>query len=334
MSETEWPLKIPRDETMMAISITEFINGLHMPVEVYIRLTTDKYVLLAKPGQKLEMDQLLNFRAKKVSHLWIHKNEYDQITAENVKVALEIAQDRGASAEKKVQALSAAAENVFNIFDTKGFNSETFTLAKDVTQAAISTIEVSRDYGKILKALSLAGDSFVNHSLAVSFLSTVIAQALGWENKVTLEKLAMGGLIHDIGKRALPQEVLKKSKLEMNHQELQIYETHPFKGMEMLKEVRGIHDDLISIVYEHHETATGQGFPQRLRDFKMHPLARIVSLSDCYVNLIIKSPWCPQPRNPREAIMFIEMIMGQPFNKEAFAALTRIVSQGELDRAA
>ena len=84
-------------------------------------------------------------------------------------------------------------------------------------------------------------------------------------------------------------------------------------------------DDVVSIVYEHHENSIGQGFPQRLRDVKMHPLAKVVALADAYATLIIANPNCPVPKNPREALMYIEHTLGIPYNREAFRALKRIV---------
>ena len=63
---------------------------------------------------------------------------------------------------------------------------------------------------------------------------------------------------------------------------------------------------IVSIVYEHHENSIGQGFPQRLRDVKMHPLAKVTALADGYANLILPNVNCAVSKNPREALMYIE----------------------------
>jgi HD-GYP domain-containing protein (c-di-GMP phosphodiesterase class II) len=84
-------------------------------------------------------------------------------------------------------------------------------------------------------------------------------------------------------------------------------------------------DDIVSIVYAHHENSIGQGFPQRMRDVKMHPLAKVTALADGYSNLVIANVNCPVPKNPREALMYIEHTQGIPYNKEAFRALKRII---------
>jgi HD-GYP domain-containing protein (c-di-GMP phosphodiesterase class II) len=117
----------------------------------------------------------------------------------------------------------------------------------------------------------------------------------------------------------------------MSYEEIQAYETHPFKGMQMLLSLGIVPDDVIAIVYEHHENAIGQGFPRKLRNLKMHPLAKVVAVADEFCNLTLSNPNCPVPKTPREALMTIEYTMGQPHNKEAFRALQMVVNKEYAD---
>ncbi len=180
----------------------------------------------------------------------------------------------------------------------------------------------------LFASLAQVGDQMLSHAVAVSSLSVLIGGGLGYEKKTTLEKLAMGGLLHDIGLKALPPELLKKPLATMTTDEIQVYETHAYKGMQMLQSLGIVPDDIVSIVYEHHENAIGQGYPQRMRDVKMHPLAKVVALADAYADLILPNINCPMPKNPREALMYMEHTLGIPFNREAFRALKRII-EGE-----
>ncbi len=142
---------------------------------------------------------------------------------------------------------------------------------------------------------------------------------------MTLEKLTLGGLLHDIGLRTIPKELLEKSKALMTLEEMQIYETHPFRGMQLLLSLGSVPDDVISIVYEHHENALGQGYPQRMRDARIHPLARVVGLADFFVSLTIANVNCPEPKSARQALEYIEHVLGLPYNREAFRALKKVV---------
>ncbi|MDB2426245.1 HD domain-containing protein [bacterium] len=170
----------------------------------------------------------------------------------------------------------------------------------------------------------------VRHSLAVSTFSLIIANELKWNNKVALEKLSVGGLLHDIGLNLIPKEILAKPLALLTPEELAIYETHPYKGMEMMMSLGFIPDDIISIIFEHEENRIGQGYPRKIRGVKMHPLARIVSLADAFAELVIQNVNQPIEKTPKEAIYYIEKIMGQPFDKEAFNALKKAIETHDI----
>jgi HD-GYP domain-containing protein (c-di-GMP phosphodiesterase class II) len=114
----------------------------------------------------------------------------------------------------------------------------------------------------------------------------------------------------------------------MTFDELQAYETHPFRGMEILRTVQSVTDDVISIIYEHHENALGQGYPRKMRDLRMNPLSKVVALADQFVELTLRNPNCPIPKPAYDAMKYIEVVMGQPFNREAFGGLRLLVVKG------
>ncbi len=63
----------------------------------------------------------------------------------------------------------------------------------------------------------------------------------------------------------------------MTTAEIMQWETHPFRGMQMLQAIGIVPDDVVSMVYEHHENSIGQGFPQKFREVRLHPLGKITS---------------------------------------------------------
>ncbi|NJL24042.1 MAG: HD domain-containing protein [Calothrix sp. SM1_5_4] len=205
---------------------------------------------------------------------------------------------------------------------------EIYNNAKQITEAVVALVETHKALSALFIALAKVSDQLLAHSVAVSTLSIMIGQNMGFQKKQTLEKLAMGGLLHDIGMKSLPPELIEKPLAAMSPEEIQIYETHAYKGMQMLQSLGIVPDDVVSIVYEHHENSIGQGFPQRIRDVKIHPLAKVTALADAYASLILPNVNCPVPKNPREALMYIEHTLGIPYNREAFRALKRLI-EGE-----
>lgn len=312
---------------MIPVPIQDFISGIVVPVNLYVKLNETKYLILTKAGQKTNSDQLKSYEGKTIEYLWIKREDYSHFTQNNITIAGVIVTNKTLSIGQKTQVLSQAAANVFLELDHLGMVFDTYSHAKQIVEATVSLVENHSDLNDLLLGLKDCSDDLLRHSLAVSYLSILMGTALGWENKQTLEKLTLGALLHDIGMKVLPPELSTKPISKMTYEETQLYETHPYKGMKILLSLGVIPDDVIAIVYEHHENAIGQGYPRKLRNIKIHPLAKVVGLADEFCNQVLANPNCLVAKTPREALMTIEHTMGQPHNKEAFRALQRVVDK-------
>jgi putative nucleotidyltransferase with HDIG domain len=307
------------------IGIHEFVNGVTIPVDLYIRLGEEKFVMVGKAGTQSNVDQFKNYQNHEVSYLWVRKKEYYKFAHQSISLAGIALSKKELDDNQKTTLVSHAARSVFRQIEHLGIDLETYNNSKQITEAVIGLVENHKTLSNLFASLAKFSDQLVGHSVAVSSMAVMIATQMGFQKKATLEKVAMGGLLHDIGMKTLPPELLKKPLATMSAEEIQVYETHAYKGMQMLQSLGIVPDDIVSIVYEHEENSIGQGFPQRLRDVKMHPLAKVVALADGYANLILPNVNCPVPKNPREALMYIEHTLGIPYNREAFRALKKVI---------
>lgn len=307
------------------MAIHEFVNGVTIPVDLYVRLGEEKFIMVAKAGTQSNVDQFKNYQNREVAYVWVRKKEYYKLAHQSINLAGIALSKKDLDDNQKTTLVSHAARTMFRQLEHLGMDLEIYNNAKQVTEALVGLVETHRLLNSLFNSLAKFSDQLVAHSVAVSTISVMIAQNMGFQKKATLEKVAMGGLLHDIGLKALPVELVNKPLAAMTAQEIALYETHAYKGMQMLQSLGIVPDDIVSIVYEHHENSIGQGFPQRLRDVKMHPLAKVVSLANGYANLILPNVNCPVPKNPREALMYIEHTLGIPYNREAFRALKKVI---------
>lgn len=321
-------------EEMIPIPIADFLITAACNVDLYVRLSDEKFVQLAKAGTKTSPEQMKAYREKEVSYLWVRKEDYYKLSEQTIALAGLAVHKGDLDISHKTHILTTAAKMVFNQLDHMGVGLSLYQDAKMVTEATVTLIQTHRTLSSVFLSLKECSDEILRHSMAVSTLSALIGQALKWEKRTTLEKLALGGLLHDIGKKTLPVELIQKTRAMMTAEENQLYETHAYRGMQLVLSLGVVPDDVVSIIYEHHENSIGQGFPQRLRDMKMHPLAKVVALANQFANLTIQGINNPHPKTPREALMYIEHTMGQPFNKDCFKALRSIIEAEPASRVA
>lgn len=319
---------------MVPVPIESFFQGLKADVDVYIRLNDDKFVLLIRSNETFDLEQLKRYQVKNLTHLFIKKEDYSTFIKRQIVIAGIVIEHDQITNKKKTEVLTHTANDIYKEISEIGFNQETYSNAKQITQHITNFIETQDRMAKIFETLHQLSDEIVKHSIATALFSTMIAKQLGWTRKETLEKINLGAFLHDVGKKELPVELLAKPRDQMNRDELKDYESHPYRGMMILNSMNSIPQDIVSIVYEHHENSIGQGFPRKLKDSHIHPLAKVVGLANCFVDLTIKNATNILPKKAEDAVAYIEVTMGQPFNKESFEALKAIIIKSKTKKSA
>ena len=127
-----------------------------------------------------------------------------------------------------------------------------------------------------------SGDSDFVHSLNVTVLAMMMARSLEM-SETESRTLGMAALFHDIGKAEVPGKILLK-KEALTKSEQSYYEQHSELGAQIAKK-SGMSDHVARIIMQHHEHADGSGYPKHLKAEQTDPLARLVSLLNCYDNL-------------------------------------------------
>ncbi|MDZ4661402.1 MAG: HD domain-containing protein [Pseudomonadota bacterium] len=317
-------------DELMPISISEFEGTSKIPLDLYVKLDDNKFLLVVRAGTEASVMALSDFARQHLEEVWVKKIEFRKNVSKNILNASTVLSNRSDLAPSgQASVLSHATNAVFNEIEKLGFSRETYIHAKNITGSIVKMVDQKPELSQIIAGLELSSDRLVDHSVAVSAISVMIGRVLNWQKDTTIEKLGLGGILHDIGKKELSKELLNKPRIDWSHDEMTEYETHPHRGMQILQTLDAIPDDVISIVYEHHENAFGQGFPRKLREVRMNPLAKVVSLANAFVNLTLSNINSPRTKSAKEAIHHLENIQGRPYNREAFLALKALVERDQ-----
>ena len=118
------------------------------------------------------------------------------------------------------------------------------------------------------------------HSVAVCALMIALGRQMGLEDAV-LKEVGMAGLLHDVGKMAIPGEILNKPG-RLTDEEFLIVKAHPQQGWEMLKCCPNVNDIALDVCLHHHETVVGTGYPDGLSGEALSLYARMGAVCDVY----------------------------------------------------
>ncbi|MGE5673687.1 MAG: HD-GYP domain-containing protein [Mycobacterium leprae] len=131
-----------------------------------------------------------------------------------------------------------------------------------------------------LKDIRSADEYTLGHCVNVCLLSTLLGTVMGY-NTTELKDLAIGALLHDIGKVATPPEILNKPG-PLTTEEFEIMSQHTTIGWMMLKDQRTIRYTSAIVALQHHERWAGGGYPKGLREEQIYRHSRICAIADCF----------------------------------------------------
>jgi len=126
------------------------------------------------------------------------------------------------------------------------------------------------------------------HSRRVSLLCRMLAEALGL-SATQVRRAELAGLVHDVGKVALPSRILRKPG-PLTRQEYAQVRRHPQIGCRLLRGWLGM-KSVLGAVRHHHERWDGLGYPKGLRGARIPRLARIVAIADAYDAMVSDRPY-------------------------------------------
>ncbi len=197
---------------------------------------------------------------------------------------------------------------VLDITDRKNLEASRVQLTRSVVAALAEAVEMRDPY--------TAG-----HESRVSINATLVATQLGLDVD-EVESIGLAGHIHDIGKLAVPAEILSHPG-RLSEVEMELVRTHPQAGSDMLERV-GFPREAREIVLQHHVRIDGSGYPSGLRGDEVCIGAQIVAVADVFDAIVSTRPYRGS-LGLDAALEELARGSGTRYNAEAVAAFIRLV---------
>jgi HD-GYP domain-containing protein (c-di-GMP phosphodiesterase class II) len=192
-------------------------------------------------------------------------------------------------------------QNAFKASDTKTIN---FTGLRNAVKMIIEDVIDNRNVLVHLTDIRTLDNYFFGHSINVCLISSFIGLKLCLHEQ-KLKELALGTILHDIGMKLVPPEVLNK-KEALSPEELQLIQGHSQAGFDILRNVDSVPLPAAHVAYQHHEHFDGTGYPRGMSTEDIHQFARIAAVADLYDAITSDRPYRPAML-PHEAY---EVVLG------------------------
>ncbi|HWT91522.1 MAG TPA: HD-GYP domain-containing protein [Solirubrobacteraceae bacterium] len=217
----------------------------------------------------------------------------------------------------------------------RGLSPKAVEELSDVALLIADEVHGAPDVALHLTDMMGADKYLLQHIIDVTALGTVLAARLfrqnGWVDydgrrrrdsvDPRLAKIALGLLLHDIGKLAIPAEILQKEG-PLDEREWAVMRTHPTAGTKLLGD--NVSFLIRAVVKQHHERWDGTGYPDNLAGDQIHQFARIAAVADVYDAVTSERVYKPA-KKPHEGVTIIEQGDGTDFDPEVVSVFSRVV---------
>ncbi|HEX9960563.1 MAG TPA: HD domain-containing phosphohydrolase [Pyrinomonadaceae bacterium] len=208
------------------------------------------------------------------------------------------------------------------------FNLMSDRLEEQIEELAKAAQENRELFVGTVKALAAAIDGkdkyTRGHSERVARFSVAIGKRLGL-GETELETLRISALLHDVGKIAIDDNILKKPAA-LTNDEFEIMKTHPQRGFKIMSQIPAMKEFLPGM-YMHHEMVNGEGYPQGLRDEQIPMQAKIVSVADTFDAMTTDRPY-QKGMNLDDALNRIRSFVGTRYDGKVVEALVHACAEG------
>lgn len=301
-----------------------------IPYAIFINSSSlegrERFVCIARQGEVLTSDDIHRFTAK-YRRLYLPEPDRGSFLKSLCRVsgAADDSLDRAKTSVLKDSALQHL-KTLFEHECTTEVLSKTVAECRDVVEGMIDVLDSYDDIDRLRELIaSLSFHDFYtyDHSINVGMYTVLIYRQLHPDApRGKVIEAGMAGLLHDLGKINIPNQILNKTD-KLTDEEFAVIREHPRHGFELMGKIRvaGREDmrlELLSrVILEHHENFDGTGYPGGISGERIHELSRIVAIADFFDAITTKRSY-HEPLSPDDALGLMSKCCGKKIDPELF----------------
>lgn len=262
---------------------------------------------------RISPDQLAAIQSRNFQ-LYVQTGDYNRMSAELLNGLDDVMQDESLPQAERFGVLQAAAAAEIQHACTLLSPDKFVGAAKQLGEGIVGMLNTGPVVPEELFRVARHDYRTFAHATNVSCFAVMLATGLGISDEAELNDIAVGGMIHDIGKRHIPGEVLRKPGA-LTDEERALIQSHPQRGYEELVNRQDISRAQLMMIYQHHERVDGSGYPVQITRDEIHPWGRLAAVVDVF-DAMTSSRTYRRPDSPEQVIEYQLQNAGTHFDKE------------------
>lgn len=301
------PLYIPVHlDGLLVDSVVDF--------HLYLQSALGQFVLLRGPDLAFDGDHRTRLLQHNVHTLWVRGDErrrYEDYLEKHLETLLA---NSAVTITRKAELLTSAAQSTLEAVMAESRHANVVPRTRRVAQETVKLLVGTPEAVGHLASLMTHDYDTVRHSMNVSVFAVRLAHAAGIRDTGELQELAVGTLLHDIGKSEIPRDLIVKTGAYTD-EEFAVMQTHVERGEHILEAGGRVGRLGMMAVSQHHERLTGGGYPRRAVASDIHPFGRIAAIADCFDAMTSNRSY-QRAMRPMDALQLMRTRMADHFDQD------------------
>ncbi|MFH1741587.1 MAG: HD-GYP domain-containing protein [bacterium] len=270
-------------EGFFPLDLHSILQGTEPGFDLYIKHEkTGKLVLYRSRGLPFTPEVAATLRGNLHEVLYVPNNQQEYFQAYLEENLMAIAHDESVPVARRSEIVYSTSSRIMESVFSEPRASEAIRRSHNVIAPTVSLILQGEEATRNLISITSHDYYTYTHSVNVCIFSVALAEKIfHGEGKEKLERLGSGFLLHDIGKRKIPLEIINKDG-RLTREEWETMCQHPQIGYEILKETGHLTEESAIIALQHHERYDGRGYPKTLEGDEIHIYAKICCIADVF----------------------------------------------------
>lgn len=305
--------------SMATLSPTALLN-----IDIYLKSSANAAPILFCAADELpDLERLTPLVSQGVNKLFIDASDretYQQYLRQNWANLLT---DESSPVANRAAVMSEVIRDVLN---TEFSGGDTESIVNASQKLGRGTCNLLGDHIVVARQLCdvLHHDyATFTHCSNVSMYAVLLARALGF-SKSDVEEIAVGGLLHDLGKLQIDSRILTKPG-RLDDFEFREVKKHPVTGFAALVDRQDLSYGQLMMVYQHHERLDGRGYPVGCVADEIHPWGKLCAIVDVYEALTSNRPY-RSPMTPKTAMAVLDKGDGTEFDSEMLKCWRQLIN--------
>ncbi|MBI3557867.1 MAG: HDIG domain-containing protein [Deltaproteobacteria bacterium] len=269
------------DASFVAIRSESFVLGNKSAFDVFVKISSGRFLKLLQAGDGFTPDRLENYINKGVTHFYIKKEAEESYRNYSETITAAVLGSKKLSHEIKLGQIFNQGTMVMGFLKDQGVTEANLQCAsKFIGSVKELVIQLNFEKSDVLSGF-FSNVATAEHGVGTSLLAGILAHVLEIRMDRPVQIVGMASLLHDIGLAKLPEALWSEDQSKMSEKEKALFRAHPTLGADLVRDIGHFDPAAIQAIEQHHMRLHGvDGFPEKKTTIPLPRVSEIVGICE------------------------------------------------------